>query len=193
MSGFKGIEIDDLTLQGARRGDRQALGRLCQQMAAPVLTLCYRLTGDRALADDLTQETFVEVLRSISKFRGDASVATWVRRIAVSRCLMHSRSAWQRKVSALHESYEVPSEHDTASRIAVAADLSAALKALPESQRVVVWLHDVEGYTHQEIAEATGRTASYSKSCLSRARARLVDWNQQGLGEAAPSLCPTVS
>ncbi|MEL7024831.1 MAG: RNA polymerase sigma factor [Pseudomonadota bacterium] len=193
MSTFRGIEIDDLTLRRAQRGDRRAMSEICRQFASAVLTLCFRITGDRALADDLTQETFVEVIRGLERFRAESSLATWIHHIAVSRCLMHRRQAWNRRVTALPEPADVASTMDLAAAHAVEHDLAAALHALPEVQRTVVWLHDVEGWTHKEIAAATGRSASFSKSNLSRGRAALRAWHEQ-IDESSPrALRPAVS
>ena len=128
------------------------------------------------MADDLTQETFVDILRGLPGFRFNASLSTWVRRIAVSRCLMHMRSAWERKAIALDAIAEPASaDIDHATRIELGHDLAAALGELAPNARVVVWLHDVEGYTHREIAELMDKSVSFSKSCLSRAHQQLRD------------------
>ncbi|MEL7310131.1 MAG: RNA polymerase sigma factor [Pseudomonadota bacterium] len=193
MSTFRGIEIDEVTLRRAQKGDRRAMSEICRRFAPAVLTLCFRITGDRSLADDLTQETFVEVIRGLQHFRAESSLATWIRHIAVSRCLMHRRQAWSRRVSALPEPTDVADATNLAASHAVEHDLAAALQALPEVQRTVVWLHDVEGWTHKEIAAATGRSVSFSKSSLSRARAALRAWHEQ-IEESSPrALRPVAS
>ena len=189
MSGFQGITVDGLTVRRAQRGDRVARAAICEAFAAPVLTLCRRLCGNQHLAEDLTQETFVEVLRHLADFRGDAGLATWVRRIAVSRCLMHQRSAWARRATPLDAQPEPLSQADTLASLGAAEDLAAAMEQLPDTARVVVWLHDVEGYTHAEIARATGRSVSFSKSCLSRARQALLAWRQTQEHEIAHAAC----
>ncbi|MEM1438486.1 MAG: RNA polymerase sigma factor [Pseudomonadota bacterium] len=185
MSGFAGLNFDTAIVSRAQRGDRRALDLVCRQLASPVYTLCYRLCQSQATAEDLTQETFVEVLRHLPKFRGEASLATWVRTIAVSRCMMFFRSAWQRRATALDEAHEPAS--DATEQLGLARDLGDALGRLNESHRVVVWLYDVEGYTHREIADLTGKTESYSKSCLSRARAELRRWLDTAVATPAPA------
>lgn len=187
MSGFAGLNFDAAIVERARRGDRRALDLVCRQLSAPVYTLCYRLCQVQATAEDLTQETFVEMLRHLPEFRGDASLATWVRTIAVSRCMMFFRSAWQRRSTALDEAAEPA--RDGTEQLALASDLGEALGRLSEPYRVVVWLFDVEGYSHREIAEMTGKTESYSKTCLSRARAELRRWLDAG-AEAQPAAAP---
>ena len=143
----------------------------------PVYTLAARMTGSRALADDLLQDTFVEVIRSIDGFRQEATLATWIRRITVSKCLMHMRSAWHRRATLFRDLGEDPAPvADPTPRTAQlhdGLDLEKALARLPDVSRMVVLLHDVEGYTHQEIADLMGMSRSFSKSQLSRAHRRL--------------------
>ncbi|MEO0575824.1 MAG: RNA polymerase sigma factor [Pseudomonadota bacterium] len=174
MSGFSGIDIPERTVALAQRRDPAAIATLCRVFATPVYTLACRLLQCHAAADDIAQETFEQMLHSLPDFRGDASLATWVRRIAVSRCLMHQRAAWQRKSTALDDQPEMAAlQPSTDSAVGLGQDLERALAQLPATSRSVVWLHDVEGYTHLEIAALTGRSVSFSKSCLSRAHARL--------------------
>jgi RNA polymerase sigma-70 factor (ECF subfamily) len=131
-----------------------------------------------AQAEDLVQETFIEIMRSIANFRGEAALGSWVRRIAVSKALMHLRSAWTARGQSLADDWDdvTPGDvarHGVSSNPDAALDLDAALASLPAVGRTVVWLHDVEGFTHKEIAALMGRTESFSKSQLSRAYQRL--------------------
>ncbi len=178
MSGFANKTIDPAFVRSAQRGDMKAHEIIYRQFADPVYTLALRMTGSRTVAEDILQESFVEVIRGISKFRGDASLATWIRRIAVSRCLMYMRAAWTRRRQLFSEivgekgTYEIPANEETPE---LAMDLEAALDSLSPTARAVVWLHDVEGFTHKEIAEMMNRTRSFSKSQLARAHKRLRD------------------
>jgi RNA polymerase sigma-70 factor (ECF subfamily) len=131
-----------------------------------------------AHAEDLVQETFIEVMRSIKQFRGEAAIGSWIRRIAVTKALMFLRSAWTARSQSLADNWDDMTPGDAASHGISrhpddAMDLDAALANLPSVSRAVVWLHDVEGYTHKEIAAAMGKTESFSKSQLSRAYQRL--------------------
>ncbi len=176
MSGFANKTIDPAFVLRAQRGDMKAHEIIYRQFADPVYTLALRMTGSPAVAEDILQESFVQVLRGISKFRGEASLATWIRRIAVSRCLMHMRAAWTRRRTLFSEivgdegTFEIPAPQETPE---LAIDLEAALDTLSPTARAVVWLHDVEGFTHAEIAEMMNRTPSFSKSQLARAHKRL--------------------
>lgn len=178
MSKFADIRIDPAIVRRAARGDVHAHEIIYRAFAAPVYSLCLRFTRVPANAEDLTQETFIEIMRSIGNFRGEAALGSWIRRIAVSKALMFLRSAWTSRGQSLADDWsEVmpgdPSDHGVSNRPDEALDLDAALADLPSVSRTVVWLHDVEGFTHKEIAELMGRTESFSKSQLSRAYQRL--------------------
>ena len=178
MSKFADIRIDEAIVRRAARGDARAHEIIYRAFAAPVYSLCLRFTRIPAQAEDLVQETFIEIMRSIAKFRGEAALGSWVRRIAVSKALMYLRSAWTARGQSLADDWHdvTPGDvvsHGVSSHPDAALDLDAALANLPAVSRTVVWLHDVEGYTHKEIAALMGRTESFSKSQLSRAYQRL--------------------
>ncbi len=178
MSKFADIQIDPGIIKRAVRGDVRAHEILYRAFATPVYSLCLRFTRVPAHAEDLVQETFIEVMRSIKQFRGEAAIGTWIRRIAVTKALMFLRSAWTARSQSLADDWDDMTPGDAASHGISrhpddALDLDAALANLPAVSRVVVWLHDVEGFTHKEIAAAMGKTESFSKSQLSRAYQRL--------------------
>jgi RNA polymerase sigma factor (sigma-70 family) len=180
MSQFQGIDISSELIRAAGDGDARAFEAIYRACQRPVYTLIRRIIVQPAIADELHQETFVEVLRSIRSYTGEGAFGGWVRAIAVSKCLMHLRSPWRRNLAYL-DAEEVestsPSLLDPGARPEAQAEASAeverALAALPPLTRSVVWLHDVEGYTHGEIAKALGRTVSFSKSQLARAHVRM--------------------
>ncbi len=200
MSKFTDISIDAGIVKRAARGDVRAHEIIYRSFSAPVYSLGLRFTRVPAHAEDLLQETFVEVIRSIGKFRGDAALGSWIRRIAVTKALMFLRSAWHSRGQSLDDDWDdvTPSRSD-ASGVSGdfdrAIDLDAALAALPEVSRAVVWLHDVEGFTHREIADLMGKTESFSKSQLSRAYQRLRPLLEvetaalSGVGESAFTRC----
>jgi RNA polymerase sigma-70 factor (ECF subfamily) len=178
MSKFADIQIDPAIIKRAVRGDARAHEILYRAFATPVYSLCLRFTRVPAHAEDLVQETFIEVMRSIGQFRGEAAVGSWIRRIAVTKALMFLRSAWTARGQSLADGWDDMTPGDNASHGISrhpddALDLDAALANLPSVSRTVVWLHDVEGFTHKEIAALMGKTESFSKSQLSRAYQRL--------------------
>jgi RNA polymerase sigma-70 factor (ECF subfamily) len=155
----------------ARAGDFAALEQLCRAYERPVYTLARRLSKSPDDAEDVLQETFLEVCRSLKQWRGEGSLWGWIRTIAASKALMRYRREKLRAWEPLDDDVARQSED-----VPLQMDLEAALARLPERSRAVVWLHDVEGYTHEEIAELMGMTTSFSKSQLARAHDRLRRW-----------------
>ena len=196
MSVFPDIEITAEVLAGARAGDERALAQIYRAYERPVRTLALRLLAHRPAAEDVAQDVFVDVITRLHQYAGRGSFAGWVRSIAVSRCLMHLRSPWQRSRRWLaqrveHEAAAVEQAlHDLTEGSGPAPredgdaiDLERALARLGDTARAVVWLHDVEGYTHTEIGALFGATASFSKSQLARAHERLrAELLSQGIG-----------
>lgn len=162
----------EATLTRARKGDPEALERLFRAYEAPVYSIARRICRTTEDAEDVLQETFFEVCRSIPRYRGQGSLWAWVRTIASSKALMRLRRNKYRETDELQDDLHPGRKEDGLLRM----DLEAALERLPDMTRAVVWLHDVEGYTHEEIGEMMGRTTSFSKSQLSRAHARLRRW-----------------
>ena len=156
----------------ARAGDTEALGELYRAFEVPVYNLARRICRTTEDAEDVLQETFFEVCRSIGRYREEGSLWGWIRTIAASKALMRLRRNKYRETDELHDEAVGHKREDHHLRM----DLEAALERLPEISRAVVWLHDVEGYTHEEIANMMGKTPSFSKSQLSRAHARLRSW-----------------
>jgi len=178
MSKFADIQIASGIVKRAARGDTRAHEIIYRAFSTPVYSICLRFTRVPAHAEDLLQETFVEVIRSISTFRGEAPLGCWIRRIAVTKALMFLRSAWHSRGQSLDDDFEEitagrAESHEIFGHPEHAIDLDAALAKLPAISRTVVWLHDVEGFTHKEIAGLMGKTESFSKSQLSRSYQRL--------------------
>jgi RNA polymerase sigma factor (sigma-70 family) len=156
----------------ARAGDFGALEHVYRAYERSVYTLARRLTKTPEDAEDVLQETFLEVCRSLGKWRGDGSLWGWVRQVAASKALMRYRREKLRATDVLDDDVADRMGDDVPLRL----DLEAALARLPERTRTVVWLHDVEGMTHEEIAELMGMTTSFSKSQLARAHQKLRVW-----------------
>jgi RNA polymerase sigma-70 factor (ECF subfamily) len=178
MSGFHDLPFDESLIALARSGDPRAQEAIFRCFERPVATLVRRLVPERAIAEELAQDVFVQVLLGLDRYAGHGSFAGWVRAITVNRCLMHLRSPWRRgqrwlrtlAATAPPDLDELPARPDPADE---RLDLERALALLGDQARLVVWLHDVEGYTHDEIGTLLGGTASLSKSQLARAHARL--------------------
>jgi RNA polymerase sigma-70 factor (ECF subfamily) len=181
------ITTDEVLVTRARAGDLEALEHVYRAFEGPVYNLARRLCRNAQDAEDVLQETFLEVMRSIHRYRGDGPLAGWIRKVAASKALMRLRSGKATRYdTSLDEEFEpestgIPSLFPGLAAVAhERLDLESALSRLPDTSRAVVWLHDVEGYTHEEIAELMGKTPSFSKSALARAHARLRDWLTAG-------------
>jgi RNA polymerase sigma-70 factor (ECF subfamily) len=123
------------------------------------------------LAQEVTQEAFITAFKNVHQFRAEAPFWGWLRRVIVN----HAISALRRlpRFDAVElEDYMATSNGDQDS-LGNCMDLEQALQQLSDEDRMVVWLHDVEGYKHKEIAQLAGKTESYSKTRLNRARTRL--------------------
>jgi RNA polymerase sigma-70 factor (ECF subfamily) len=167
----------DALIARAKLGDPVALEALYRAHSTAVYNLARRICRTTEDAEDILQETFFEVCRSIRNYRGDGSIWGWIRSVASSKALMRLRRNKYRDTDELDDDL-TPARGASA---ALRMDLETALQRLSDTARAVVWLHDVEGYTHEEIAGQMGKTASFSKSQLARAHARLRVW----LGEEA--------
>lgn len=183
MQRLTDIEPDPALVSRARNGEREALAEIYRRYAPALRGVVHRLIARRALAEDLHQDTFVEVLQRLGELREPRALGAWIRSIAVSKCLMHLRSPWHRSAVWLDQ---VAGGWSASEAFAGADDdiggapdgfagrrLERALKLLPPTARAVVWLHDVEDMTHEEIGRLFGHTASFSKSQLVRAHRRL--------------------
>lgn len=182
MSRLIDIPIPDELIERAREGNEAAQAAIYRAMGPAVFGLIRRLVGNRAIAEDLFQDSMMALFQRLGDFRGEAPLGAWLRQIAVTRCLMYLRSPWHR--ARLHwdsadddaalRSMALPFTPATS---ADALDIERALASLTPVGRAVVWLFEVEGYSHEEIARFFGRSVSFSKSQLARALARM----RQGL------------
>jgi RNA polymerase sigma-70 factor (ECF subfamily) len=172
-------------IANAMNGDSESFGELYTRHSRRVFYLCYRMVNDTDLAEDLTQEAFVHAFRRLSTFRQESRFTTWMHRIAVNTVLMFIR----KRNSSIRESpldpafgseEEAPFEGQvygkTDDSLNMTTDRVALLRAienLPPGYRLMLILHDIHGYEHQEIAEIFGCTTGNTKSQLHKARLRL--------------------
>ena len=169
-SGFD-IDLDEVTLAGARRGDMRACEKIYRKFHKQAFTVAVRICNNRELAQDVTQEAFITAFKRIQQYRGDSPFWGWLRRVIVNHAISALRKLPRHDLVELED-------HMSASKgdqdgIGRCMDLEQALEQLGSEDRMVVWLHDVEGYKHREIASLVGKTESYSKTRLNRARTRL--------------------
>ncbi len=155
-------------------GDPTAERALYDAHVDRVFRLVYRMAGDLDRAQDYTQETFIRAFARLKEFRGEAALSTWLGSIAISVALNGLR-----KIRRLREREVSLDDAPPMGRTAREAEpdlkarLTQAIDGLPDGYRAVFVMHDVEGYTHEEIANSLGVHPGTSKAQLFRARARL--------------------
>ena len=155
-------------------GDPSAERALYDAHVDRVFRLVYRMAGDMDKAQDYTQETFIRAFSGLQSFRGDAALSTWLGSIAISVTLNGLRKVRRRNERELGLDEVVPVGHMVReAEPDLKARLTQAIDDLPEGYRAVFVMHDVEGYTHEEIATSLGVHPGTSKAQLFRARARL--------------------
>jgi RNA polymerase sigma-70 factor, ECF subfamily len=166
----------------AQRGDAAAFENLYKLHSRKIYALCLRMTGNITLAEDLTQDVFLQVFRKIQTFRAESAFSTWLYRLAVNIVLMRRRIKTLKETSLEMGSEkkgdesrprEIGRSDRHLSGVVDRLNLKRALRHLPRGYRQIFVLHDVMGYEHHEIAEALGCSIGNSKSQLHKARMRL--------------------
>ena len=158
-------------------GDHDAFDAIMRQHEDRVFSVCLRITGDRDLALDATQETFLTVFRKAGQFKGDAALGTWIYRIAVNTCYDQLRRAKRRKTDPIPDHLD-PVDVTAESAIDSAAlrpEIRAALDGLPADFRAAIVLSDIEGMSMSEVAHVLGVPAGTVKSRLYRGRRLLAE------------------
>ena len=171
------IEPDEVTLARARRGDLAACEAIYRLFQHPAYSTAYRICQCPQLAQDVCQEAFIHAFGRLKQFRGDSPFWGWLRRVVVNAAISALRR--QPRNLTLLDDVNI-AEPSAEPRVDLSMDLADALARLDAEDRAVVWLHDVEGYNHKEIAVLFDMTESFSKTRLSRARARLREWLDSG-------------
>jgi RNA polymerase sigma factor (sigma-70 family) len=184
-------------VDAARRGEVESFNALVRLYEGRVYNLCYRMLGDADSAADAGQDAFLSAFRNMRKFRG-GSFRSWMLRIATNTCYDVLRARQRRPTTSLNAdsahdedspALQIADEGETpderAQRRELATAIQDALATLPEDQRIVVVLSDVEGLAYDEIAQITGASLGTVKSRLSRGRARMRDALKAG--ELLPS------
>lgn len=165
----------------AKQGDAAAFEQLYHAHKRRVYSLCLRMIGDAAEAEDLTQEAFLQMFRKIGTFRGEAAFSTWLHRLTVNLVLMKLRrkGLWTFSLddpgpdSEDSRPMEIGAPDSTLIGSVDRLTLEKAIEALPPGYRIIFQLHDVEGYEHREIAGMIGCSVGNSKSQLHKARMKL--------------------
>jgi RNA polymerase sigma-70 factor (ECF subfamily) len=157
-------------IEAATSGDRRAFERLYRTHGQRVFALCLRMCGERTLAEELVQDVFVRAWQKLESFRGDAAFSTWLHRVAVNIVLSRRKQDGRVRDRTVADDEAVHAVAARAVSVGDRMDLEAAIATLPTGARRIFVLHDVEGYTHEEIGELLGITSGGSKAQLHRAR-----------------------
>lgn len=172
----KSSQHDSQLARLAARGDEAAFEEIHRRYRQFVYAVALRMTGNPADAEDLTQESFLSLLRRIGSFRGESAFTSWLYRLTTNQVLMHFRHRRRRPEEQESEASERRAGGTPRAGAAPVVERIAverAVGALPPGYRTTFILHDVEGYEHQEIARLLGCNTGTSKSQLHRARAKL--------------------
>lgn len=166
---------DDISLiRRAQQRDEQAFAVLYRRHGPRVFALCLRMCANGVRAEELTQTVFVKLWPKLTLFRGESTFATWLHRFAVNIVLVDFRTTRRREERVMPtdqpKTFEQPSSPPSAG---LKLDLEQAIAALPAQARAVFVLHDVEGYTHDEIAGLMSLATGTTKAHLHRARKQL--------------------
>jgi RNA polymerase sigma-70 factor (ECF subfamily) len=174
--------LKESVVSRAQHGDVDAFGELYREHAGRVFALCVRMSGDRIHARELMQDVFVRAWERLASFRGDASFGSWLHRLAVNVVLAGVRTDRRReaRVALAQDLAEAESGRGVMQRVGaadpgIAIDLERAIAALPSGARRAFVLHDVEGFSHAEIAELTGLAEGTIRAQLHRARKLLTE------------------
>lgn len=153
----------------ARRGDREALSQLYAAHARAVYTLAVRLTGDHAAAEDIAQDTFMRLVSYVEGIRDDAPLRPWLKKVAANLAIDRLRRERTRGEDAADvETLAAPTNEPGAD-----AEATGLLRRLSPLARTLVWLHEMEGWSHPELGRRFGRSESWSKSIVSRSLGQL--------------------
>ena len=164
-------------IRRASDGDASAVRTLYERYAPRVYAVVRRIAGDDDLAHDYAQEAWIRAIRALPTFRGDARFSTWLHRIAVNAALQAARKAKTRTKRQAPMPEQIPVGPRPGDAL-LEERLEEALDRLPEGMRRVLILHDVEGYTHEEIGDLLGIASGTSKSQLFKARVKMRDMLQ---------------
>jgi RNA polymerase sigma-70 factor (ECF subfamily) len=179
------IVNDEELIVRLQRGDEWAFQLLVRRFRKTIFSIAFGITLDVEESQDIVQEVFLQVYRSIGNFRGDASLSTWLHRITVNRCLNWKRR-WARRLKWLHTTTDstddkpvkepesdLPSPENRMADAQTRLQIDKALKMLPEQARAVFVLRELEGLSYEEIAETIGIKLGTVRSRLFHARKRL--------------------
>lgn len=178
------VDSDALLIRQVQARQQAAFRRLYERYLPQVHGLCLRLTGNRQLAEDATQEAFIQVWRRIETFRGESSFSTWLHSLTANSTLSFLRKQrrwWQRLGD--HEHFETVVEHLEDSPATDISPLLQLLPRLPERARLVFVLHAIEGYRQEQVARLMGTSTGTVKAQFHKASSLIKVWLGESNGD----------
>ncbi len=167
------LKLEKQLLLDAQQGDQLACEKIYRLYASPAYSLARRLLNCPENAKEVTQDAFVSAFRRLDQFHGDVPFWAWLRKIVSNASIdVIRRRKPEVSLDALPGDAHHPQETGTAEDQLL---LEQLLGGLSDEDRVIIWLYDVEGFKHREIATQLGRSVSYSKTRLSRARVKILN------------------
>ena len=170
---MKTADVD--LVERCRVGDVDAFAALYREQSPRLFALARRMGGSPEEAEDLLQEIFLQAYRKLDSFKGDASIGTWLYRLAINHCLDHVRGR-RAKMDKVTDTLDDETSHEPAARRdtpIARIDLERAIERLPGGCREAFVLHDVEGFDHREVGRLLGIAEGTSKSQVFKARMKL--------------------
>ncbi len=163
----------EILLEQCRRGDLRACRQLYEQYARAMFNICLRMLNNTSDAEDMLQEAFFQVFKSIGTYRGEASIGAWIKRIVINKCLNHLKK--KKFYFEDIEQVEVGEEEkvDENAHELTVEKVREAIRRLPEGYRLVLTLYLFEDYSHKEIAQSLGISESTAKTQYMRAREKV--------------------
>jgi RNA polymerase sigma-70 factor (ECF subfamily) len=160
-----------------QRGHQNAFRQLYEQYLGLVYGLCLRLTANRALAEDATQEVFIQLWRRIASFRGDSSFATWLHALCTNTVISYLRrqKSWRQRIHLGDDTEELANALEAQAPPDL-GDLDDFIRRLPERARVIFVLHGVEGYRQDQVAHMLGIATGTVKAHFHRSKQLLLHW-----------------
>jgi len=159
-----GNKSENELISKAKKGDKQAFRSLYDEHIGRVYALCYRLTGEKGMAEDASQEVFIQLWKKLGNFDGQSQFSTWLHSVTANITIsyMRKQKGWVQRMFNLENSTDV--------------DLEALVIRLPERARMVFVLHAIEGYRHEDIASMLNMAVGSSKAQFFRAKQLLKDF-----------------
>ncbi|MDK2766003.1 MAG: RNA polymerase sigma factor [Alteromonas macleodii] len=170
-----GNKSENELISKAKKGDKQAFRSLYDEHIGRVYALCYRLTGEKGMAEDASQEVFIQLWKKLGNFDGQSQFSTWLHSVTANITIsyMRKQKGWVQRMFNLESSgiNEMPAEENSTD-----VDLEALVIRLPERARMVFVLHAIEGYRHEDIASMLNMAVGSSKAQFFRAKQLLKDF-----------------